>query len=60
MYVHTLARRCDTDTPLARQSLRIKGLELEHFLLEPMQRLARYALLISQVSTSTLPHVPHC
>ena len=31
------------------QSLRIKGLELEHFLLEPMQRLARYALLISQV-----------
>jgi hypothetical protein len=30
-------------------SLKVGGLELEHFLLEPVQRLARYALLISQV-----------
>lgn len=32
--------------------LRVKNLELEHFLLEPLQRLTRYPLLISQVSTS--------
>lgn len=31
------------------QGLRVKDLQLEHFLLEPMQRLARYPLLINQV-----------
>lgn len=30
-------------------SVKVKGLELEHFLLEPMQRLTRYPLLIKQV-----------
>jgi hypothetical protein len=29
--------------------IRVKGLELEHYLLQPMQRLTRYPLLISQV-----------
>ncbi|GAA5957438.1 hypothetical protein JCM21900_003306 [Sporobolomyces salmonicolor] len=29
--------------------LRVKNLELEHFLLEPMQRLTRYPLLINQI-----------
>ncbi|KAM0752107.1 hypothetical protein T439DRAFT_379225 [Meredithblackwellia eburnea MCA 4105] len=31
------------------EPLRVKNLELEHFLLEPMQRLTRYPLLISQI-----------
>ena len=31
------------------QGLRVKNLELEHFLLEPMQRVTRYPLLISHV-----------
>lgn len=30
--------------------LKVKGLELEHYLLQPMQRLTRYPLLITQVS----------
>lgn len=34
---------------MSPQGSRVKGLELEHFLLEPMQRLTRYPLLINQV-----------
>ncbi|KNE91032.1 hypothetical protein PSTG_15540 [Puccinia striiformis f. sp. tritici PST-78] len=30
-------------------SLKVKGLEFEHYLLQPMQRLTRYPLLISQI-----------
>lgn len=30
-------------------SVKVRGLELEHYLLEPMQRLTRYPLLIKQV-----------
>ena len=33
-------------------SLRVKGLELDHYLLQPMQRLTRYPLLLSQVRSS--------
>ncbi|KAK4047374.1 hypothetical protein OIV83_005421 [Microbotryomycetes sp. JL201] len=41
-------------------SLRVKNLELEHFLLEPMQRLTRYPLLINQIQRYTeQDHVDH-
>ncbi|KAA1127295.1 hypothetical protein PGTUg99_034297 [Puccinia graminis f. sp. tritici] len=33
--------------------IRVKGLELEHYLLQPMQRLTRYPLLISQIMKYT-------
>ncbi|PLW16900.1 hypothetical protein PCASD_16384 [Puccinia coronata f. sp. avenae] len=33
--------------------LKVKGLELEHYLLQPMQRLTRYPLLISQIMKYT-------
>ncbi|KAK4700326.1 hypothetical protein P7C70_g5926, partial [Phenoliferia sp. Uapishka_3] len=39
-------------------TLRVKNLELEHFLLEPMQRLTRYPLLISQILRYTEPDHP--
>ncbi|GAA5869921.1 hypothetical protein JCM8547_008105 [Rhodosporidiobolus lusitaniae] len=38
--------------------LRVKNLELEHLLLEPMQRLTRYPLLINQILRYTEPDHP--
>ncbi|GAA5873711.1 hypothetical protein JCM3774_000147 [Rhodotorula dairenensis] len=38
--------------------LRVKNLELEHFLLEPMQRVTRYPLLISHILRYTEPDHP--
>lgn len=48
--------RPSTDLPSV-QGLRVKNLELEHLLLEPMQRLTRYPLLINQVRPLFLPHL---
>lgn len=39
---------------LRSQGLRVKNLELEHFLLEPMQRVTRYPLLINQAGLEVL------
>lgn len=40
-------------------SLKVKGLELDHYLLQPMQRLTRYPLLLSQVRSTSNLHVTH-
>ena len=55
MWVFFVARSADkvpkhvADERVRLQGLRVKNLELEHFLLEPMQRVTRYPLLISHV-----------
>ncbi|GAA6030396.1 hypothetical protein JCM8097_009087 [Rhodosporidiobolus ruineniae] len=58
--VRTLADLKVSDRNLRTQldSLRVKNLELEHFLLEPMQRLTRYPLLINQILRYTEPDHP--
>ncbi|GAA5838700.1 hypothetical protein JCM9279_003832 [Rhodotorula babjevae] len=38
--------------------LRVKNLELDHFLLEPMQRVTRYPLLVNQILRYTPPDHP--
>ncbi|GAA5977335.1 hypothetical protein JCM10908_004943 [Rhodotorula pacifica] len=51
-------RKSDQSLNTLLDGLRVKNLELEHFLLEPMQRVTRYPLLISQILRYTEPDHP--
>ncbi|GEM10145.1 rho guanyl-nucleotide exchange factor [Rhodotorula toruloides] len=42
-------KRSDSSLRTMLHGLRVKNLELEHFLLEPMQRVTRYPLLVNQI-----------
>ncbi|BGO93264.1 hypothetical protein NBRC10512_000083 [Rhodotorula toruloides] len=42
-------KRSDSSLRNLLDGLRVKNLELEHFLLEPMQRVTRYPLLVNQI-----------